>query len=156
YRAIRNHGTIGGSVALADPAADWPPCLMVLGASVRIGGPSGTRSQPMTEFVQGPYATSLESGEIIVGFDIPRPDKTLNWGFAKVVRKSGAFANSIAFAVRRGQEGSVSVVLGAAGPRPSVLANTSKCVQSGVANEDSIRTAISADIDVVAPDADAY
>src|SRR5262249_2719178 len=38
YRAVRNHGTIGGSVALADPAADWPPCLMALGAAVNIGG----------------------------------------------------------------------------------------------------------------------
>ena len=39
YRAVRNHGTIGGSVALADPAADWPGCLIVLGASVRVAGP---------------------------------------------------------------------------------------------------------------------
>src|SRR5262245_44941902 len=46
YRAVRNHGTIGGSVALADPAADWPPCLMALGASVRIAGSNSARQQP--------------------------------------------------------------------------------------------------------------
>src|SRR5688572_461134 len=51
YRAVRNHGTIGGSIALADPAADWPGCLVALGASVRIAGLSGTRQEPMVDFV---------------------------------------------------------------------------------------------------------
>src|SRR6476660_4912620 len=68
YRAVRNHGTIGGSVALADPAADWPGCLMALGAHVRISGLKGSRSQPVSEFVQGQYSTSLNSDEIILGF----------------------------------------------------------------------------------------
>ena len=54
YRAVRNHGTIGGSVALADPAADWPGCLIALGATVRIAGRNGTRQQPVADFVQGP------------------------------------------------------------------------------------------------------
>jgi aerobic carbon-monoxide dehydrogenase medium subunit len=81
YRAVRNHGTIGGSVALADPAADWPPCLMALGAHVRISGVKGTRSQPVGDFIQGQYSTSLASDEIIVGFDVPRPDAPLHWGF---------------------------------------------------------------------------
>ena len=53
YRAVRNHGTIGGSVALADPAADWPGCLIALGADVRIAGRNGTRQQPVADFVQG-------------------------------------------------------------------------------------------------------
>src|SRR5919109_4413074 len=57
YRAVRNHGTIGGSVALADPAADWPGCLMALGAQVRISGLNGIRSQPVQAFVQGQYST---------------------------------------------------------------------------------------------------
>ena len=116
YRAVRNYGTIGGSVALADPAADWPGCLMVLGAVVRISGLNGVRSQPISEFLQGQYATSLSPDEIIVGLDVPRPDAALRWGFFKVMRKSGAFANSIAFVVARGSGGPVSVVLaGAAG-----------------------------------------
>ena len=46
YRAVRNHGTIGGSVALADPAADWPCCLIALDASVRVGGRGGWRCLP--------------------------------------------------------------------------------------------------------------
>jgi aerobic carbon-monoxide dehydrogenase medium subunit len=62
YRAVRNHGTIGGSVALADPAADWPGCLMALGAQVRIAGLKGTRSQPVSDFVLGQYSTCATTG----------------------------------------------------------------------------------------------
>lgn len=154
YRAIRNHGTIGGSVALADPSADWPPCLIALGASVRIAGRKGTRSQPVADFALGAYSTSLESDEIVLGFDIPRPEGTLKWGFAKVVRKSGAFANSIAIAVSCGT--SVSVALGAAGPHAFILAETSKLLQDRKDSEESLRIAIGNDIGVGAPDADAY
>ena len=121
YRAVRNHGTIGGSVALADPAADWPGCLIALGATVRIAGRNGTRQQPVADFVQGLYATTLAAGEIVLGFDVPRPDAPLRWGFAKVARKSGAFANSIAIVVAQGKGGPVTVVLGrrgAASDRP--------------------------------------
>ena len=74
----------------------------------RISGLKGTRSEPIGEFVQGQYSTSLAPDEIILGFDVPRPDATLRCGSFKVVRKSGAFANSIAFAVARGRGGPVS------------------------------------------------
>ena len=56
------------------------------------------------------------TGDIIMGFDIPAPKAPLRWGFAKVARKSGAFAHSIAIATTQGKDGPVSVVLGAAGP----------------------------------------
>ena len=155
YRAVRNHGTIGGSVALADPAADWPACLVALGATARIAGRSGKRTQPVGEFVTGQYETTLQRGEIVLGFDLPRPDAPLRWGFAKVARKSGAFANSIAYAVRRGSDGPVTVVLSAAGPRPIVLPKAADALR-GQAAEDELRAAIAADIAALAPDADAY
>ena len=103
YRAVRNHGTIGGSVALADPAADWPCCLIALDATLRIVGRNGVRVQRVADFVRGPYETALTTGDIIMGFDIPTPTAPLRWGFAKVARKSGAFAHSIAIAVAQGQ-----------------------------------------------------
>ena len=79
YRAVRNHGTIGGSVALADPAADWPVCLSALGATVRIVGRNGVRVQSIDEFLQGAYETTLTTGDIIMGFDIPAPPRTFRW-----------------------------------------------------------------------------
>ena len=155
YRAVRNHGTIGGSVALADPAADWPVCLIALGADVRVAGRGGMRFQPVAEFVRSPFETTLTSGELIVGFDIPGPEQPFRWGFAKVARKSGAFADSIAIAVAHGRRGPVSVVLGAAGPRPGLLPAVSKQVQAGTP-EAAVRLAIEADLSIQAPDADAY
>ena len=81
YRAVRNHGTIGGSVALADPAADWPACLLALGASVRIAGPGGERVEPIDEFLRGAYTTSLQPGEIITAFDVPALPPDARFGY---------------------------------------------------------------------------
>jgi carbon-monoxide dehydrogenase medium subunit len=156
YRAVRNHGTIGGSVALADPASDWPGCLMALGADVRISGLKGTRSQPISEFVLGQYSTSLASDEIILGFDVPRPDAALRWGFFKVVRKSGAFANSIAFAVAQGRGGPASVVLAAAADRPCLLPKVAERIEAGDESEDALRCAIAQDVAKHVPQDDAY
>jgi aerobic carbon-monoxide dehydrogenase medium subunit len=156
YRAVRNHGTIGGSVALADPAADWPPCLMALGAHVRISGVKGTRSQPVGDFIQGQYSTSLASDEIIVGFDVPRPDAPLHWGFFKVVRKSGAFANSIAIAVSHGKGGPVSIVLAAAADRAHLLPTLAERIKAGEASEEVLRSAIAKDVAAHVPRDDPY
>jgi carbon-monoxide dehydrogenase medium subunit len=156
YRAVRNHGTIGGSIALADPAADWPGCLIALGASVRIAGLDGTRQELAVDFVRGVYSTTLAPGEIILGFDVPLPDASLRWGFAKVVRKSGAFAHSIAFVVGRGKGGPISVVLAAAGPRPYVLTDAARHLADGMASEDILRAAIARDLKSHLPEADAY
>jgi carbon-monoxide dehydrogenase medium subunit len=146
YRAVRNHGTIGGSVALADPAADWPGCLLALGAHVRITGRKGTRSQPIGEFVLGQYSTSLAADEIIVGFDVPRPDAALRCGSFKVVRKSGAFANSIAFAISYGRGGPTAVVLAAAADRPCLLSAVAERIKAGEKSEDVLRGAIAQDV----------
>jgi aerobic carbon-monoxide dehydrogenase medium subunit len=156
YRAIRNHGTIGGSVALADPASDWPGCLMALGAHVRISGLKGSRSQPISEFVLGQYSTSLAADEIILGFDVLRPAAALRWGFFKVVRKSGAFADSIAFAVAHGRGGPVSVVLAAAADRPCPLPKVAERIQAGDRSEDGMRSAIAKDVAQHLPQDDAY
>jgi carbon-monoxide dehydrogenase medium subunit len=156
YRAVRNHGTIGGSLALADPAADWPGCLIALGATVRITSSNGSRQEPVADFVQGLYATSLAAGEIVLGFDVPRPDAPLRWGFAKVARKSGAFANSIAFVVARSSGGPVTVVLAAAGPRPIMLEAAARHLATSEDSEESLRAAIADDLKTHLPDADAY
>jgi carbon-monoxide dehydrogenase medium subunit len=156
YRAIRNYGTIGGSVALADPAADWPVCLMALGADVRIASGSGARSEPIRDFIKGQYATSLSKNEIILGFDMARSEEPLRWGLHKVVRKSGAFADSIAIAVERGSGGPVSVALGGAVARPFMLPAIAKQAASAETSEDVLRAAIAQDLTAEIPPADSY
>jgi carbon-monoxide dehydrogenase medium subunit len=156
YRAVRNHGTIGGSVALADPSADWPACLVALNANVRIAGRDGPRSEPVAAFVRDAYTTSLMPGEIVLGFDIPRPDAALRWGFAKVAPKSGAFATSIAIVTQVGKGGSVSVVLSAAASRPCALPRLAEGLDDPTASEETLRSAISADLEREVPNTDAY
>ncbi len=143
-------------MALADPAADWSGCLLALGAQVRIAGRKGTRSQPIGEFVLGQYSTSLAADEIIVGFDVPRPEAALRWGFFKVVRKSGAFANSIAFAVSHGRGGPAAVVLAAAADRPCLLPAVAERIESGEQSEEALRAAIAKDVAKHVPQNDPY
>jgi len=156
YRAVRNHGTIGGSVALADPAADWPTCLLALDASLRVVGRNGVRVQTINEFVQGAFATTLTTGDIIMGFDIPAPPKAFRWGFCKVARKSGAFAQSIAIVTQAGKDGPIKAVLGGAGARPHALTATSNMLQLPEGTEARLRDVIGADLVTLFPGLDAY
>ncbi len=156
YRAVRNHGTIGGSVALADPAADWPCCLIALDATVRVVGRSGVSVQRVADFIHDSYATTLTTGDIIMGFDIPAPKAALRWGFAKVARKSGAFAHSIAVVTAAGKDGPATVVLGAAGPRPRPMAATANQLAVPATTEEQLRAAIATDLDANFEGLDAY
>jgi len=155
YRSIRNYGTVGGSVAVADPAADWPVCFMALGADVCCADGVATRSQPITEFIAGAYITSLRQNEIVIGLDVPRSDAPLRWGMHKVVRKSGAFADSIAIAVQRDGE-AARIALGGAVSHPFVLAATAEQLNDREASESGLRAAIAQDLRENVPEADSY
>ena len=72
YRAVRNRGTIGGSLAHADPAADWPVALAAFGASVNLRSDGGTRSLPVERFMLGAFTTALADDEIIESIDVPK------------------------------------------------------------------------------------
>jgi carbon-monoxide dehydrogenase medium subunit len=156
YRSVRNHGTLGGSVALADPSADWPCCLIALEASVRIVGRAGVRMERVADFIHDAFATTLTTVDIVVGFDIPAPRAPLRWGFAKVARKSGAFAQSIAIATAQGKDGPISVVLGAAGPRPRPMTATSTQLAIAASTEEQLRAAIATDLDAHFSGLDSY
>lgn len=157
YRAIRHRGTLGGSVALADPAADWPGCLVALGASAVIAGPAGTRVERVSELIRDTYTTSLGSGELIVGFEVPRLSDSGRWGHAKVARKSGAYAESIAVAVRDQARAVCSVVLTGADSRPKPMQNTASYVlgTKSVSLPD-LRAAIQRDLHGSMSNADPY
>ncbi|TAN10341.1 MAG: carbon monoxide dehydrogenase [Rhizobiaceae bacterium] len=103
FRAIRNRGTIGGSLAHADPAADWLTALSCMQAEVEIANKSGRRRVAMEAFVLGPMTTALGDGEIITAVVLPDPGETA-FGWHKAVRKSGEFAEALA-AVRLAPDG---------------------------------------------------
>jgi carbon-monoxide dehydrogenase medium subunit len=154
YRAIRNLGTIGGSMALADPSADWPACLMALDAEVSIAGPDGPRREKAETFVRGAYETSLAPAEIVVGFRIARR-KAMRWGTAKVSRKSGAFADSMAVFVEAA--GEARVALTGTTSHARILPRVGRyALDHGKLNPDDLRAVILDDLAEIVPDADAY
>ncbi len=119
YRAVRNRGTIGGSLCHADPAADWVTVLTVLDAAVVLHGPSGDRELRMVDFVRGAFQTALESGEILRAVRVPRLSVDARWGYEKACRKPGDFAHAMAAVLIRG--GQRRAVIGAMGGKPLLL-----------------------------------
>jgi aerobic carbon-monoxide dehydrogenase medium subunit len=145
YRAIRTRGTIGGSLALSDPAAEWPAVLAALDAEASLVGPNGRRSLKCAEFSTGIFETKLAPDEIIETVRIPRLSPEARWGYVKLCRKVGEFANALAVAVADRGRGNSRVVLGAANGAPVVLDETSKLLAEN--RQDAIRGAITADLD---------
>lgn len=92
HRAIRNSGTWGGSIAYADPAAEWPTCLLALGGTVIAQGPNGERRISADGFFQGLYATALEPDEVLVAGEIPLAGSDHWFGFQELARRHGDYA----------------------------------------------------------------
>ena len=120
YRAVRTRGTIGGSLAHADPSADWLACLTALGAEAMIAGSGGRRSVPLSAFVRGAMETELAPGEMLIAVRIPKLAREARFGFHKICRKAGEFADAIGVVVENADLGCVCVVAGAALARPLV------------------------------------
>jgi aerobic carbon-monoxide dehydrogenase medium subunit len=146
YRAVRNRGTIGGSLALADPAAEWPAVLAALDATAIIEGWNGKKAVACKDFVTGIYETRLGAGEIIVAIWVPKLSPQARWGYVKLARKAGEFALSLAVAVRDPARGYARVVLGAADGPPLVLEATSRLCARGRVDAGAAREAIAADL----------
>ncbi|MCR8726490.1 FAD binding domain-containing protein [Frigidibacter sp. ROC022] len=119
YRAVRNRGTIGGSLCHADPAADWVTAMTALGATLLISGEAGTRREvPMRDFMQGAYRTALKPGEILTTVRIPRYSAGARWGYYKICRKVGEFADAISAFVADPETRVCRVVFGSTGGAP--------------------------------------
>lgn len=121
YRAIRNRGTIGGSLAHADPAADWVLTLTALGAEVEIVGTAGKRRVPMAQFMLGAYTTVLGLGDILSTVWVPQPATDARWGHHKFCRKTGEFADASCAALFEPSRGVARLVLGSLDGAPRTL-----------------------------------
>lgn len=121
YRAVRNRGTIGGSLAHADPAADWPTTLSALGAKVRLVSSSGARVLAVEEFILGAFETALESGEIIAGVLVPRRSAGARFGYRKSCRKVGEFAEAMCAVLADAENGTYRLAIGATEARQIVI-----------------------------------
>ena len=92
HPAIRNRGTIGGSLAHADPASELPACMVALNATIIARGPGGERRIPATEFFTGIYETVLSAQELLVAVEFPIAQKNSAHFFCEFARRHGDYA----------------------------------------------------------------
>jgi len=99
YRAVRNRGTVGGSLAHSDPAADWPAIMLALDARINLNSVRGARTIKMNDLLVAPLETSLASDEAIETISIPRRSKNARFGRYKINRQPGEFAEAASIIV---------------------------------------------------------
>jgi len=92
HPAIRNRGTLGGSVALADPASEFPAMMLAMGAEMEIFGPEGLRRVPADDYFQDLYQTAIVPGEILVALHVPVVGPRRCWAFDELARRRGDYA----------------------------------------------------------------
>jgi carbon-monoxide dehydrogenase medium subunit len=92
HPAIRNRGTIGGSVAFADPAAELPACLVALGGEMEIAGPLGRRTVRADDFFKALFETALAPRDVLTLIRIPAASAATRIGFAELARRHGDYA----------------------------------------------------------------
>jgi len=127
---IRNRGTVGGSLAHADPAAEWPALAVLLEATLTLRSRDrGERRVPAADFMTGPLTTVLAADELLTGVSFPAWPAAGRWGFAEVARRPGDFA--LAGAACTVLDGRRRVVVFAAGPRPQLLGDGDRIEATG-------------------------
>lgn len=133
YRAIRNRGTVAGSLAHADPAADWVLTMTALAVHLELASSASKRLVPMDRFMLGAYTTDVGEGEIISAIHVPELGINARWGYSKFCRKTGEFAEASCCAVFDPRRGFARVVVGALDGAPQALPSIAAAVaETGV------------------------
>jgi carbon-monoxide dehydrogenase medium subunit len=120
---IRNLGTIGGSLAHADPAGDWGTALLALDTHLVVTGPKGKRTLPIDEFFTDTFATALRGDEVLTEIRIPKPGPKTGSAYKKLKRKTGDFATvAVSAGIELDSKGAIAKArlgLGAVGATPA-------------------------------------
>jgi aerobic carbon-monoxide dehydrogenase medium subunit len=135
---VRNRGTVGGNVCVADPTNHLPPLLVALGASFTIRGAEGERTVPAEEFFQGVYMTAVGEGELLTKVSVP-PSKDAGDGFSGVtIGKHGTYIVNAAATV---SDGSVRVAIGCVAATPVRATAMEERLAGGDLSEEAVRSA---------------
>jgi len=154
--ALRNSATLGGNLGYAEAASDPAPALLCLDAEVRIAGPRGERSQPLSRFFTGFYETALEPGEILTGVRVPACPAGARSGYVKFCSRSVedrplvGVAALVVLGPRAGRCQEVRVALGGVAPTAIRAARAESTLLAGGLDDGAIRAAA----DAAAADAD--
>lgn len=143
---VRNRGTIGGSLAHADHAADYPPVVLALRAVLEVRGSGGSRTVPAGEFFVGPLQTVMGTREILTGVRFPLPPKGTGIAYVKHSAVAGDFAiaNACTY-VETDPDGRVTtarVAVGGVLPRATLALNAAELLMSGAGPEAAGQAAV--------------
>ena len=145
HPAIRNRGTVGGSVAHADPAAELPILLQVLDAEMEVRSAGSQRTIPADDFFMGLLMTAMNPDELLTGVSFALPDTGTGWGFHEVARRHGDFALVAAAAVvtldGQGAVAETAVALGGISDRPLRVGAVEDALQGGAPTTETIEAA---------------
>jgi carbon-monoxide dehydrogenase medium subunit len=141
HEAIRNRGTIGGSLAHADPAAELPACVLALGGRIAVASARGRRVVAAADFFQGPYTTALAPEEMVVAVEIPLPPRGQRCAFLEISRRVGDYATAglAALAVRDGRKlRQVRLVVFGVSSRPVLAAAAAAAIEGREVGPDTV------------------
>lgn len=123
YRPVRNRGTIGGSIAHADPAADWLSALALIDAKAVVWSRGGIRTIAVADLVVSSFTTVLQPDDLIQSVRVPKLSAEARWGFYKFSQKAGEFAHAIGGVLHDPARGVFRAVIGAIETAPIVVAD---------------------------------
>ncbi|WP_323772009.1 xanthine dehydrogenase family protein subunit M [Antarctobacter sp.] len=129
HAAIRNRGTIGGALAHADPAAEFPACALALGAELHVEGPDGGRSIAVEDFFEDVFSTALNENEILTGVSVPVAEDGERQIIEEVARRSGDYALTGLCLVKRAA--GHRIALFSVGPKPVLATGAAAALDSG-------------------------
>jgi carbon-monoxide dehydrogenase medium subunit len=123
YRAVRNRGTIGGSLAHGDPAADWISIFPLLEAEVIVSSRRGKRTIPAADLLVSSFTTAIAPDELIETVRVKKLSAEARWGVYKINQKAGEFAHAIAGVLHDPERARFRAVIGAIESAPIVVAD---------------------------------
>jgi CO/xanthine dehydrogenase FAD-binding subunit len=159
HLAIRNRGTIGGSLSHADPAAELPLMAVLLDAELRIASHRGARAVPAGEFFRDALTVDLADDEMLTEIRLPKLPAGAGWGFEEVARRAGDFALAAAAAVLTVEKGAVAearLALTGVGPTPLRVAAAEKLLKGARLTPDLGARLVTAVHAAIAPESDLH
>lgn len=129
HRAVRNRGTLGGSLVHADPSADWVSVMSLLSARLLLQSSQQTREIAAADFFIAAFTTAIQDDEVLVAIDVPQFSTQARWAYKKICRKPGEFADALAAVWIDPAHDIHRVVIGALSTPPYVI-NGSAAIQA--------------------------
>ena len=155
---VRYLGTIGGNVANGDPGNDMPAVMMALDASYRLLGKAGARKVKARDFYQGPFMTSLQTGEMVAAIEIPMLAAKHGYAYEKLKRKVGDYATAavaVIMTVAGGKVQTCAIALTNLAPTPVFAAKAAAAIVGSSLEQAAVTAAAGAAGALMAPAKDA-